>query len=110
MICVVDVASTLAFYVERLGFAKQYAVDDPPRYAVVARDGQIVHFRQAETATPGNAFQLYIWTDGLDGFHAECVHQGAEVTRPPAIQPYGMREFAILDLNGIPITFAEEVD
>src|SRR2546423_8004519 len=83
VICVVDVASTLAFYVERLGFAKQYVVDDPPRYAVVERDGQIVHFRQAETATPGNAFHLYVWTDGLDGFYAECVQEGVKITRPP---------------------------
>lgn len=109
ILAVPDVAATAAFYVERLGFEKQFEVGEPPGYAVVHRDGQIVHFRTGEVPA-NNSAALYIWVDGLDRSYRECLDRQVSIAYPPRAQPYGMREFAVRDLNGIEVTFAEEVD
>jgi hypothetical protein len=40
-----DMAATLAYYRDQLGFACIGTWHDPPVYAIVARDGQAIHFR-----------------------------------------------------------------
>lgn len=110
VIGVADACRALEFYVERLGFQKQYAVGDPATYAVVSRDGQIIHFRNSDEPSSKNDLGLYIWVDGLDSFYEECLQKGVAITEPPTTQSYGMREFSLSDVNGIRVTFAEEAD
>ena len=47
-----DMAATLAYYTDALGFGCVGTWDDPPVYAIVARDGHRIHFRLAEAPTP----------------------------------------------------------
>jgi hypothetical protein len=49
-----DIPATLANYIGKLGFACLGTWQDPPVYAIVARDQQVIHFRCAQppTATP----------------------------------------------------------
>ena len=51
-----DIPATLAYYKEKLGFDCLGTWQDPPVYAIVARDQQAIHFRCAEppTANPDN--------------------------------------------------------
>ena len=42
-----DMATTLAYYREQLGFTCEGTYLDPPVYAIVVRDGQHIHFRLA---------------------------------------------------------------
>jgi catechol 2,3-dioxygenase-like lactoylglutathione lyase family enzyme len=46
-----DIPATLAYYKEKLGFECLGAWLDPPVYAIVARDRQVIHFRCAEPPT-----------------------------------------------------------
>ncbi len=46
-----DIPATLAYYTGKLGFACLGTWQDPPVYAIVARDQQVIHFRCAEPPT-----------------------------------------------------------
>ncbi len=46
-----DMAGTLAYYNDKLGFACVGTWQDPPVYAIVARDEHAIHFRCAEPPT-----------------------------------------------------------
>ena len=46
-----DIAATLAYYNEKLGFECLGMWQNPPVYAIVARDEQAIHFRCAEPPT-----------------------------------------------------------
>jgi catechol 2,3-dioxygenase-like lactoylglutathione lyase family enzyme len=43
-----NIPATLAYYKEKLGFECLGTWQDPPVYAIVARDQQVIHFRCAE--------------------------------------------------------------
>jgi len=47
-----DIPGTLAYYKEKLGFECLGTWQEPPVYAIVARDQQAIHFRCAEMPTP----------------------------------------------------------
>src|SRR6202043_4229569 len=51
-----DIPATLAYYTGKLGFACLGTWQDPPVYAIVARDQQVIHFRCAARPPP-------IWTN-----------------------------------------------
>ena len=46
-----DIPATLAYYKDKLGFKCLGMWQDPPVYAMVARDQQTIHFRCAEPPT-----------------------------------------------------------
>jgi hypothetical protein len=46
-----DIPGTLAYYEAKLGFKCLGTWQDPPVYAIVARDQQAIHFRCAEPPT-----------------------------------------------------------
>jgi hypothetical protein len=46
-----DIPATLAYYAGKLGFACLGTWQDPPVYAIVARDQQVIHFRCAAPPT-----------------------------------------------------------
>lgn len=51
-----DIAGTLAYYEDKLGFKYLGTWQDPPTYAIVARDQHAIHFRCAQppSANPTN--------------------------------------------------------
>jgi len=48
----VDLPRTLAYYKDKLGFECLGTWQDPPAYAIVARDLRAIHFPCAEPPTP----------------------------------------------------------
>ena len=48
----IDLPATLAYYREKLGFDCVSTWQDPPVYAIVARDQHRIHFRCADAPTP----------------------------------------------------------
>src|SRR6266849_5511732 len=47
-----DIPATLAYYTGKLGFACLGTWQDPPVYAIVARDQQVIHFRGTDGKFP----------------------------------------------------------
>ena len=106
-----DIPATLAYYKEKLGFECLGTWHDPPVYAIVARDQQVIHFRCAAppTANPDKygdeLLDAYVFDHDADALYAEYAGLGVEFTRGVANMPWGLREFVVKDCDGRLLAF-----
>jgi uncharacterized glyoxalase superfamily protein PhnB len=106
-----DIPATLAYYKEKLGFECLGTWQDPPVYAIVARDEQVIHFRCAEppTANPNKyrdeLLDAYVFVEDADALCAEYAAQGVEFTREVADTPWHSRGFVVKDCDGRLLAF-----
>lgn len=111
-----DMRATLAYYSEKLGFECLGTWNDPPAYAIVARDGQRIHFRLADPATPNpdkyddELLDAYLFIENADELYAEYTARGIEFTRPLGDTPWHSREFVVKDCDGRPLAFGAHSD
>jgi uncharacterized glyoxalase superfamily protein PhnB len=103
--------ATLAYYRDKLGFACVGAWQDPPTYALVARDERRIHFRFADPPTPsadkydGELLDAYLTVDDVDGLYAEYAARGVEFARALGDTPWRSREFVVRDCDGRLLAF-----
>ena len=106
-----DIPATLAYYKEKLGFECLGTWQDPPVYAIVARDQQVIHFRCAEPpqANPNKyrdeLLDAYLFVEDADALYAEYAAQSVEFTRGVANMPWHSREFVVKDCDGRLLAF-----
>ncbi len=107
----VDIPATLAYYKEKLAFECLGTWLDPPVYAIVARDQQVIHFRCAAppTANPNKyrdeLLDAYVFVEDADALYAEYAAKGVEFTREVANMPWHSREFVVKDCDGRLLAF-----
>jgi len=106
-----DIPGTLAYYEAKLGFQCLGKWQDPPVYAIVARDHQAIHFRCAEppAASPNKysdeLLDAYVFVEDADALYAEYAARGVEFTRGLANMPWDSREFVVKDCDGRLLAF-----
>jgi uncharacterized glyoxalase superfamily protein PhnB len=106
-----DIPGTLAYYKDKLGFECLGTWQNPPVYAIVARDRHAIHFRCAEPPTanpnkyPDELLDAYINIEDADGLYAEYAARGVEFTRGLANTPWHSREFVVKDCDGRLLAF-----
>jgi catechol 2,3-dioxygenase-like lactoylglutathione lyase family enzyme len=112
-----DIPATLAYYIGKLGFAclgtwpTALSLNDPPVYAIVARDQQVIHFRCAAppTANPDKyadeLLDAYLFVEDADALYAEYSARGVEFTRGLGDMPWHCREFVVKDCDGRLLAF-----
>jgi catechol 2,3-dioxygenase-like lactoylglutathione lyase family enzyme len=115
-----DLAASLAFYRDVLGFTITMNVPDAAPYVFVGleRDGVPVFLNDVKAAAedfpsmastpPGGTATLFFIVADVDALHAVVAPQ-APVVMPLKTQFYGMREFAVTDPDGHLLTFAQRV-
>lgn len=105
-----DMAATLAYYGDTLGFRCVGTWLDPPVYAIVERDGLRIHFRcAAMPASPDKyddeLLDAYLSVNDIDALHAEFTAKGVTFTRALGSTPWGAREFVVKDVDGRLLAF-----
>ena len=100
-----DVITSAAFYRDVLGFTCDFG---DSAYAVVWRDNSAIHFVRGDSTPSG--IHLFQWVRDVDSYHREVVARGAVVASEPADQPYGIREFRVLDTNGVAVVFGQDLE
>ena len=111
----IDIPRTLAYYQDKLGFKCLGTWQDPPVYAIVARDGQAIHFRCAEPPVSNRdkyseeLLDAYIYIDDADALYAEYAGCGVEFTRGVGNMSWGCREFVVKDCDGRLLAFGADV-
>ena len=106
-----DIPATPAFYTGKLGFECVGMWQDPPVYAIVARDQQAIHFRCANPPPANPAkygdelLDAYLSIEDADALYAEYAAQGVEFTRGLGNMPWSRREFVVKDCDGRLLAF-----
>jgi uncharacterized glyoxalase superfamily protein PhnB len=106
-----NLAETLAYYKDALGFECLGTWHDPPVYAIVARDGQRIHFRVADPPAPNpdkydeELLDAYLSVENADALYAEYSARRVEFTRPLANTAWQSREFVVKDCDGRLLAF-----
>lgn len=106
-----DIPRTVAWYREKLGFECRGTWQDPPVYAIVARDEQAIHFRCAvpPTANPEKYVEelldAYLSVEDAGALYAEFAAKGVEFTRELDDTPWNTREFVVKDCDGRLLAF-----
>src|ERR1700730_18214495 len=89
-----DIPATLDYYKDKLGFECLGTWQNPPVYAIVARDEQAIHFRLAEqpAANPDKygdeLLDAYLFVEDADVLYAEFAARGVEFARGLANMPW----------------------
>ena len=109
-----DVVASAEFYRDRLGFNIDFVYGDQHAAVshgdwtgakVVIQLSKVPAERELSVST-----YIYIYTDArLDDLCETYRHNGVNIVAEPTSYPYGMREFAIKDLNGHVLQFATQV-
>ena len=109
-----DIPRTLAYYQDKLGFACLGTWQDPPVYAIVARDGHAIHFRCADPPTNNpdkyadELLDAYLYVEDADALYAEYAAKGVEFTRELGDTPWESREFVVKDCDGRLLAFGRD--
>ncbi|MGH7696129.1 MAG: VOC family protein [Gemmatimonadaceae bacterium] len=98
-----NVKAGIAHYLDVLGFKINYARDD---FGVLFRDDVTVLIIPRSDAHKGIG-SCYVYIQDADALHAELSAKGANVQGEPVSHPWGLRDFAVLDLEGNRITFGQ---
>jgi len=110
-----DIPRTLAYYRDMLGFECLGTWQDPPVYAIVARDHREIHFRCAEPPTANSEkyseelLEAYIFVEDADALYAEYAAKGVEFTRGLGNMPWKCREFVVKDCDGRLLAFGADL-
>ena len=106
-----DVEAMITFYVERLGFERDWVWGDPPTDGGVRRgDVQIYFMRNAKLAATGRDRELMLYVEDVDALHAEHARRGTIATEPLRDEPWGLREYSVMDPHGHRLRFAESLE
>lgn len=109
-----DIPRTLEYYTQKLGFEVLGTWQEPPVYAIIARDRYAIHFRCAE---PGpinpekygeELLDAYVHVEDADDLFAEFSGRDVEVMRPLGDMPWGSREFVLRDCDGRLLAFGAD--
>lgn len=110
-----NIPDTLAYYTDKLGFQCLGTWQDPPVYAIVARDQHAIHFRCADPPTRNpnkyseELLDAYLFVEDADALYAEFSTRGVECTRIPANMPWRCREFVVKDCDGRLLAFGSNL-
>ena len=89
---------SVEFYEKKLGFRRNYYDEN---YLIVSRDNIMIHFWKCDDKIHPENTSCYIYMNGVDELYEE--YQRAGVIHPNGNledKPWGMREFAIVDIHG----------
>lgn len=104
-----SLVETKNFYVKKLGFN---VLGDFGNYLLVKKDDIEIHFFEyVGLDTQTNYGQVYIRVKNIEAFYNELLENSIVIHPNSAlkIQPWGQKEFSLLDPNNNLLTFGEAV-
>ena len=95
----------IAFYVDRLGFEREWVWGDPPQDGGVRRgEVQLYVMRNESRAGGGAGREVMLVVEDVDSLHAEHVRRGAPIVEPLRDEPWGLREYSVVRYPTVVLT------
>lgn len=106
-----DVAASVAFYRDRLGFTPHGLWGDPPAFCIVQRGQVTIALDRSENGpAPLNQYwAAYIYVDDADALWRTWREAGIDIVREPEDTDYGMRDFDVRDPDGHILAFGHDL-
>lgn len=109
-----DLAASLDYYCDILGFGRPSLWGDPPDFAMPKRENMVLMLSQPKDPTrvqpKQDIWDIYFWVADAKGLFAEFFEKGAIIHRELAYQSdYGNLEFIIEDPDGHMLAFGQEM-
>ncbi len=115
-----DVAASMQFYCDVLGFTRGFTVPDEKPYVFgsVTHGSIEIFFNERQSVAAelpelgkgtGGALTLFIETEDLEAMYQRAKQAGAPIVMEPKDQFYGMREFILRDPEGWLVQFAMKI-
>ncbi len=101
-----SVPTALDYYVERLGFAKEWDWGNPPTFACVRRDEVRIFLCQGAQGKSGTWISIFV--EDVDALFADYQRRGAIIRQTPTNFPWGVREMNVQDLDGHRLRFGSD--
>jgi len=102
-----DLVAAKDFYTNKLGFRLAFTWGEPPTLAGVNL-GQVQMFLEQGTPGPQGCYVYFV----VDDADALCEFQranGVEIVTPPEDRSYGLRDYAVRDLDGYRLAFGHRL-
>jgi catechol 2,3-dioxygenase-like lactoylglutathione lyase family enzyme len=93
-----DVPRSIAYYVDKLGFHKEWDWGTPATFACVFRDNVRIFLCQGAQGAPGTWLSVFV--HDVDALHEDYRQRGAIIRQAPTNFPWGLREMNVEDLDG----------
>jgi len=93
-----DLRASMDYYVQKLGFEKQWDWGDPPDFGCVKRGKVEIFLCQGGQGQPGTWMSIFM--DDIDSLYEEYKKSGATILNPPRDFPWQTRDILVEDLDG----------
>ncbi|RLT26122.1 MAG: hypothetical protein DWI48_06825 [Chloroflexi bacterium] len=103
---VADLDRAVAFYLDALGFTLDFRADEFLLAVVGSEDGASIALNGTPEPRPRSC---YLNVRSVDVIAQRCEEAGASFLAPLTTQPWGMRDFMVLDPDGNAIAVGERV-
>lgn len=110
----VNVAKSIDYFVQVLGFEQQWLWGDPPVYAGVRSGDALLYISHdpalaAAVRSMGLKPDVYIWVDEIESLYAQHSANGAEVSEQLETKPWGTRQYTVREPSGYCLKFASNL-
>lgn len=93
-----SVPASIDYYVNKLGFQKEWDWGSPPDFACVQRDD--VRIFLCNDGQGGTGMWISVFVQDVDALHEDYKRSGAIIRQSPTSFPWGVREMNVEDLDG----------
>jgi uncharacterized glyoxalase superfamily protein PhnB len=101
-----NVATAMAYYVEKLGFEKEWDAGTPPTFGSVSRNEVRLFLSSNDQRMTGATISISL--HDVDALYDEYQRRGAIIRDPPENYWYGVREMNVDDLDGHRLIFGSD--
>lgn len=108
-----DMTESLSWWTDICGFKETFRDATPPNYAGINRGDAYLHIAgmsdKVLARTVGDQTMVRIAVKGVEAMYEEFQRRGGKVhpNGPLQTKPWGTKEFAAIDPNGVCVTFME---
>ncbi|MFB2876241.1 VOC family protein [Floridanema aerugineum] len=105
-----DLEKAIEFYEQKLGFTTIHQEGNPIRMAIVKRDNAEIFLVKSDYHDLAKEISLRLQVTGIEQLYQELESKGDDIIHPNGkleTKPWGPKEFSVIDLAGVCLTFYE---
>jgi len=108
-LAVADLPAAIDFYVDKLGFTLGFTWGDPVTFAGVNLGHVQIFLAQGTPRPAGHPAAVSFLVDDVDALHERHRANGVAIAVAIDDRPYGIRDYAVRDLDGYYLSFGQHL-